>query len=147
MILIAPFAKKLRNGGNNPKNFPFWKEVLNGLNGQKVVQVGIEGEEQLTADFRKDIRLSEVAKLVSECTTWVSVDNYLPHLAHHIRKPGIVLFGQSDPEIYGYKENINLLKSRSYLRPDQFLIWEQCEYKTEAFVDPQIVLNSIKVMV
>ena len=147
MILIAPFAKKLRNGGNNPKNFPFWKEVLNGLNGHKVVQVGIEGEEQLTADFRKDIRLSEVAKLVSECATWVSVDNYLPHLAHHIRKPGIVLFGQSDPDIYGYKENINLLKSRSYLRPDQFLIWEQCEYKTDAFVDPQIVLNSIKVMV
>ena len=144
MILIAPFSKALRNGGNNPKNYPFWKGVLKGLNGRKVVQVGVEGEEKLTKDFRKNLAFTEIEKLIKECDIWVSVDNFLPHMAHHLKKKGIVLWGQSDPNIFGYPENMNLLKDRKYLRPDQFLIWEQAEYLADAFVRPEVVLESLK---
>ena len=28
MILIAPYSKPLRTGGNNPKNYPYWKELI-----------------------------------------------------------------------------------------------------------------------
>jgi ADP-heptose:LPS heptosyltransferase len=143
MILISPFSKALRNGGNNPKSYPYWKEFLKGLNGQKVVQIGVEGEEKLTKDFRKNLPFKEIEKLIQECDIWVSVDNFLPHMAHHLKKPGIVLFGQSDPKIYGYPENQNLLADRKYLRTDQFLIWEQAEYIKEAFVSSDTVLENI----
>jgi ADP-heptose:LPS heptosyltransferase len=147
MILISPFSKALRNGGNNPKNYPSWKEVLKGLNGQEVIQIGVDGEKQLTKDFRKNLPFKEIEKLIQECDVWVSVDNFLPHMAHYLKKPGVVLFGQSDPNIYGYLENSNLLKDRKYLRPDQFLMWEQSEYIKEAFVKPEVVLESIRDLV
>ena len=144
---MAPYAKELRNGKSSPKNYPYWREVLNGMNGHKIVQIGVEGEDQLCDDFRKNLPFKEIEKLINECATWVSVDSFLPHMTHSLKKPGVVIFGQSDPDIFGYKENINLLKSREYLRKDQFQIWEQCEYKTDAFVDPNIVLTSLKVLI
>lgn len=149
MILISPYAKPLRNGGVNPKNFPYWKEVVQGLNGSEIIQIG-SGEEEAVSpkvNLLKSLPFSEIKGLVRKCKTWVSIDTFLPHLAHHVGKPGIVIWGQSDPNIFGYKENINLLKSREYLKKDQFLIWEQCEYKTEAFVGPEVVLESIRRMV
>jgi len=146
MILISPHSKPLRNGGNNPKNYPFWREVLKGLNGQKVLQIGLPEEEKICKDFYFPPNLKSVKELLLECDTWVSVDNFLPHIAHHVKKPGVVIFGQSDPSIFGYKENINLLKSREYLRKDQFQIWEQCEYNPDAFVEPGIVIDAIRRM-
>jgi len=146
MILISPHSKPLRNGGNNPKNYPFWREVLKGLNGQKVLQIGLPEEEKICKDFYFPPNLKSVKELLLECDTWVSVDNFLPHIAHHVKKPGVVIFGQSDPSIFGYKENINLLKSREYLRKDQFQIWEQCEYSPDAFVEPGIVIDAIRRM-
>jgi ADP-heptose:LPS heptosyltransferase len=144
MILISPYSKPLRTGGNNPKNYPFWQEVLKGLNGEKVLQIGLPDEKKICKEFYFPPTLGRVKELLLECDTWVSVDNFLPHVAHHVKKPGVVIFGQSDPNIFGYHENINLLKSREYLRKDQFLMWEQCEYKTDAFVDPEVVLESIR---
>jgi hypothetical protein len=30
-IYIAPYAKPLKNGNRNPKNYPYWADVVNGL--------------------------------------------------------------------------------------------------------------------
>lgn len=140
MIIISPYSKMLRNGANNPKNYPYWKELIS-LIDEDIVQVGISGEEQLVKDFRKNLSLNEMSNLINECKTWISVDSFFQHFAWHLGKPGIVLWGQSDPDIFGHKENINLLKDRKYLREKQFWIWEQCEYNSEAFVEPEYVLK------
>jgi ADP-heptose:LPS heptosyltransferase len=145
MILISPYAKPLRNGGNNPKNYPFWKEVVSGLNGAEIIQIGAGDEKAISSKVKliKNQPFAEIARLVGKCKVWVSVDNFLPHLAHHVGKPGIVLWGQSDPNIFGYPENRNLLKDRNYLRKDQFMIWEACEYLKDAFVGPQDVVKEL----
>jgi hypothetical protein len=54
-------------------------------------------------------------------------------------------FGQSDPNIFGYPGNINLLKDRSYLRPEQFLHWwhETVFYKEDAFVSAETVTETL----
>jgi hypothetical protein len=54
------------------------------------------------------------------------------------------VFGQSDPNIFGHPENINLLKDRKYLREKQFWIWEQAEFIEEAFVTPDVVIDALK---
>jgi ADP-heptose:LPS heptosyltransferase len=147
MILISPYAKPLRNGGNNPKNFPYWKEVVSGLNGEGIIQIGAGDENPISnkVKLKKNLSFAEIEELVNKCRVWVSIDTFLPHMAHHLKKPGVVIFGQSDPNIFGYPENKNLLVNRKYLRPDQFLIWEQAEYIKEAFVTPEVVVESLKV--
>lgn len=140
MILIAPYSKPLRTGGNNPKNYPYWKELIS-LIKEEIIQIGTDGEEQLVPEFRKNLPIGDLRYLIGECRTWISVDSFFQHLAWDCGKKGIVLFGPSDPLIFGHPENINLLEDRSYLREKQFWWWEQCEYRKEAFVKPAEVLK------
>lgn len=143
MIIISPFAKKLRNGQNNPKNYPWWPELISLIKYDTVIQVGVEGEKQLVEDFRKNLSIPELTDLINECRTWISVDSFFQHLAWDIGKPGIVLWGQSDPIIFGHPENTNLLKDRKYLREKQFWWWEQCDYIADAFVKPSEVIKHL----
>lgn len=145
MIIISPYAKKLRTEGINPKNYPHWKKLVACLTliGEEIVQIGVDGEEQLVEDFRKNLSLEDLKSLVSECRTWISVDSFFQHYAWDLGKPGIVLWGQSDPNIFGHPENTNLLKGREYLRPTQFWMWEQAEYRTDCWVEPEEVLKHL----
>jgi ADP-heptose:LPS heptosyltransferase len=145
MIIIAPYAQKLRTSKENPKNYPYWEELVQEL--QKtmhVVQVGVEGENQLVPDFRKKLPVPELRKLIQECKTWISVDSFFQHLAWDEGKPGIVLWGPSDPLIFGHPENINLLKDRSHLVENQFIWWESTEHSSDRFVKPQEILEHLK---
>jgi len=133
----------MRNGARHPKNYPYWEEVLRQIK-EPVVQVGVEGETQLLPDFRKNLSLPQLAELVNECKTWMSCDSFFQHFCWDLGKPGIVVFGQSDPNIFGHPENINLLKDRKYLREKQFWIWEQAEYIEDAFVGPDVVVEALR---
>jgi ADP-heptose:LPS heptosyltransferase len=142
MILIHPYAKPLRNGKENPKNYPYWDELVQEI--QKtmhIVQIGVEGEKQLVADFRKNLPIFELRKLLKECKTWIGIDSFFQHLAWSEGKPGIVLWSVSDPNIFGHPENINLLKDRKYLASNQFLWWDFTDHNPEAFVKPQEMLH------
>lgn len=147
-IVIAPYSRKLRGTDKeNPKNYPFFEELIKLLKDKdfRIVQLGVEGEKQLLGvdEFIKNLSLKEISKIVKEAFGWVSVDSYLPHLANLIGKPGVVIFSQSDPLIFGHAENKNLLKDRKYLRSNQFGTWEEAEYNKEAFVEPERVLNAL----
>ena len=144
MIIISPYSKFMRNGAKHPKNYPFWEEVLKQIK-EPVVQVGVSGETQIVSDFRQNLSLTDLAKLVQESKTWMSCDSFFQHFCWDLGKPGVVVFGQSDPNIFGHSENINLLKDRKYLREKQFWIWEQAEYNEDAFVSPEMVVQALKV--
>ena len=148
-IIIAPYAKAMRNGKPHPKNYPWWPELLklmgaNTLTGPHVIQIGVEGEQQLTPDFRKNLKLHELSKLVVECRTWISVDSFFQHFCWDLGKPGIALFGPSDPQIFGHHENTNLFASHKHFREKQFWLWEQAEFNPEAFVKPEVVVEALK---
>lgn len=143
MIIIAPYPKKLLSGKTNPKCYPFWKQLIE-LIDEPIVQVGVLGEEQLVSDFRTNLSLPELRKLVQECRTWISVDSFFQHLCWDEGKPGVVLWGPSDPLIFGHKENINLLKDRKYLVENPFLWWELYEHNPESFVSPNVVLEHLR---
>jgi ADP-heptose:LPS heptosyltransferase len=139
MIVIAPYAQKLRNGKRNAKNYPYWKELIE-LIDEPIVQVGVTGEEQLVDDFKKNLSMDELAAVVRECRTWISCDSFMQHFGWDLGKKGIVLWGPSDPLIFGHPENINLLKDRSYLVKDQFVWWEDTEHQDERFVEPEEIM-------
>lgn len=143
MIIIAPYSQKLRTGKQNPKNYPYWEELIRQID-EPIIQVGVVGEKQLVDDFRTNRPISELRELIRECRTWIGVDSFFQHLAWDEKKPGIVLWGPSDPLIFGHPENINLLKDRSHLVKNQFLWWESTEHKNERFVKPNVVLEHLR---
>lgn len=143
MIILAPYAQKLRTGKLNPKNYPYWEELINKID-EPIIQVGIKGEKQLVPDFRTNLPIVELRKLIQECRTWIGVDSFFQHLAWDEGKKGIVLWGPSDPLIFGHPENINLLKDRSCLVDNQFIWWEATEHRNDRFVKPKEILEYLK---
>jgi hypothetical protein len=148
-IIISPYSQRLRNGKTNPKNYPYWNKLVELLNKDfHTIQIGRTGEPVLkNADQVKfDLKLKEIEELVKLCTTWISVDSFLPHLVNSMenKKPGIVLWSQSDPKIFGYDYNLNILKSRSYLRQFQFGTWEGTKTEPLSYFSPVQVYEIIK---
>ena len=145
MIIIAPYAKQLLSGKENPKNYPYWEELIQKIpKSIHIIQVGVDGEKQLVKDFRKSLSILELRHLLDECKTWIGIDSFFQHLAWDCQKPGIVLWSVSDPLIYGHKENINLFKNRVYLAKNQFLWWDFTEHNPDAFVKPKEILKCLK---
>ncbi len=144
MVIISPYSRRVKEDKNHsPKDYPYWKELIGLLKSENLVQIGTDKEECLVPDFRPGLSLRDVENLVKQCKYWISVDNFLQHMAHHFGKPGVVLWGVSDPVLFGYNENLNLLKSRSYLRHSPFDVWDDVKYKPDAFLKPQIVMTHI----
>lgn len=142
MIVISPYSRPLSNGKNNPKNYPFWEELISMIK-EPIVQIGVEGEKQLVEDFRKGLPISQLKELLRECRTWISCDSFFQHLGWIEGKKGIVLWSVSDPLIYGHPENINLLKDRKYLAENQFLWWESYDHNKETFVPAREVFKCL----
>ncbi|MCK9459633.1 MAG: hypothetical protein M0R80_08345 [Proteobacteria bacterium] len=140
-ILLSLASRKLRDKeGINPKNYPYSKKLIELLHLKNIetVQVRTDENEILpTKEVKTNLSFKELAKVILECDGFISIDNFIQHYATYLGKRGVVVFGQSDPLIYGYPQNINLLKDRKYLRTDQFGIWESVEFTEESFVSPE----------
>lgn len=148
MIIISPYAARLFSGRPSPKNYPYWPKLVELLNhdGYEVVQIGVKGEDRIdgVGQFITNFPFSKLRGLVDECQTWVSVDNFFPHFCNCERlKAGIVLWGQSDPRIFGYPQNTNLLRGRDYLRQYQYQSWEAAPDRPDAFVYAENVMPHI----
>jgi hypothetical protein len=145
MIIISPYAKALPNGGENPKNYPFWSQLLP-LIKEPIVQVGVTDEVHLVDDFRTNLSLQDLAVLVKQSRTWISCDSFFQHFCWDIGKPGVVIWGQSDPLIFGHPENKNLLKDRKYLFHNQFLSWDLIPRRVDCFVDTSTILAALETL-
>lgn len=151
-ILISPYSQKLPKDVPNPKNYPYWEEVISIIKSKdrniEIVQIGVKGETELKGidQLAHNLTQPELLKLAKTCDAWLCVDNFFQHFCTFYKIPnGIVLFGQSDPKYFGYPTNINLLKDKKYLRKDQFLWWwhESVKFNPDAFVDAKTVANTL----
>lgn len=146
-MIISPYSSKGVNG-INAKNYPYWPELVALLNrdGYKVIQIGVTGEERIegVSEFLVDLSYSQLVDLVNRCATWASVDNFFPHFCHANKlKRGIVLWGVSDPKVWGYSENINLLRGRDFLRQHQYQTWNEIDYNPAAFIYAENVIPEV----
>lgn len=150
MILIFPWSRNTSEGKPSPKNYPHWDQVVSDLStaGHLVFQASCTGEAAVPGTKRlNDQPLDKIAELMKICETWISVDNFAHHMAWTLKEPGVVIFGMSDPAIFGHKENINVLKDGKYLRARQFGLWSQEPENKDAFVGPQGVLEAVRLSI
>lgn len=146
MILLNAWSRPLRSGRQNPKNYPWWPQVLARIV-LPVTQVAVAGDPALVSDVRWNLELSELAKLVDECHTWLAVDSFFQHFCWDRNNPGIVLWGPSNPHIFGHEENINLTLGQPAWRTNQFLTWEQEPVDIHKHVPPEQVLTALELLV
>lgn len=137
-ILFHLKAKELSTGEVNPKNYPFRDELYATFLGP-VDSVKHYELKEITGP----IPLQESKDLIDWADKIICIDSYLQHLAWYMGKQAIVLWGQSDPSIFGHPENINLLKNKKYLRERQYGLWTQTSYNKEAFVTPEIIIKTL----
>jgi hypothetical protein len=146
-VLLSLASRKLRNKeGINPKNYPYANELVELLHAKNIdtIQVRTDENDVLPAkEVKTNLSTDELSKVILGCDGFISIDNFIQHYATFLGKRGVVIFGQSDPLIYGYPQNINLLKDRKYLRSDQFGIWESVDFKKEVFVLPENVMLAL----
>jgi len=145
-ILISPWSRNAPNGQKCAKNYPFWPEVIALLKekGFKTICVSVDGEDAIPADITlNNLPILQLKKCLNECDAWISVDNFFHHFASYYNKKGVAIFSKSDPLIFGSPENINLLKSRSFLRKNQFNFWDNEPLDKNSFVSPQTVVDSV----
>lgn len=146
-VVICPYSNKLPNEKNNPKNFPYWEQVVSSLKkkGIYIVQVGGKNEDPI--EGVNEVRLGEsfarLKEILDRSDTFICVDTFFQHFAKYHNRTGIVIFSLSDPEIFGHKENINLLKSKDYLRPNQFSHWWESEYNLDSFISADVVVSNV----
>jgi ADP-heptose:LPS heptosyltransferase len=143
MIILHCEAQRLNSGKINPKNYPWFKELINELKEFNFIQIGVDGDTQYTEDFRKGLSFKEIKELTKQCKSWIAVDSFYQHLAWELKRPGMCIFGYSDPEIFGHTENLNIVK-KNYLRKEQFLTWEETNYNEKVFQDPLILVNKFR---
>jgi ADP-heptose:LPS heptosyltransferase len=151
-VVLSLFSKNAPNGKPCAKNYPLiYAEKLTALlreKGYYTIQIGVPEEPNIGADVRLDKKpLEFLIELSKIADYWISVDSFWPHLMkyYYPEKRGIVIFSKSDPKIFGYSHNINMLKSRSFLRQEeeQFVHWNDVLLEIESFVTPRDVYSQL----
>jgi len=146
IILISPYSQKLpeEKAKINPKNYPYWEEFIKIIKEKKpeanIIQIGVSSEPTLKGvdTVMHNLQPPQLLKLAQSSKAWLSVDNFFQHFCSYYKIPnGFVIFGQSDPKIFGYSSNTNVLKNPKYLRQHQFNFWWQTDYKKEVFVSAE----------
>lgn len=148
IVLLSPWSRKAGCEGRwNPKDYPYWREVVERLaeHDIRVRQLSCAFEPDVAGCVSRsnDLPFSQIKKLIADCSTWLSVDNFFNHLAWSVGKRGVVVFGPSDPQIFGHQENINLLKDRSFLRERQFGLWSEIAWQPDIFPDADKVVHAV----
>lgn len=147
-IVLSLFSRPSPKGELSAKNYPWPEKLVELLRGAgyKTTQIKTLQEPDIGADEKRiNLFLKEIEKLCIDSFTWISVDNFLPHLMNHTEKSGVVLFGKSNPKHFGYSQNQNLYKSEFYFRVNQFGTWFGEPWIKEGFVTPEDILKKMTV--
>ena len=126
--------KILINRGNvqNAKSYPYWEEFLKLAKDHEIIEI------------KGLLPIKDIVTLIEGCDKWISIDSFLPHLCKYLKlKPGIVIWGKSDPLIFGYPENVNLVRDRKRLRPDQFRWWKDIKWDKDDFISADDLIKSL----
>lgn len=145
-ILISPWSRPRTDGKVNAKNYPYWDELVDLLIADYDVIQLMHGDERHVRDipYEKNRTLPDIERMVKECDAFICVDNFLQHLAHYVGKRGFVLYGVSDPSLFGYPENVNIYADSKYFRQYQFQTWNEVDFNEDAFAKPGKVYEIIK---
>jgi len=152
-VLIHSQAKSCKDGSVSPKDYPYFDELIekikNNFENVEINQLGSPKDKKLNKinNYYFDVNLQDIKNLINEHDLWISVDSFLPHYCNcYNLKNGFVIYTVSDPLIFGYKNNINLIKDRKYIRDRKiiFIYYKKEDFNKNAFIDYNMIFEKIK---
>jgi hypothetical protein len=103
-VLVSPFSDSPRK----VMSLGRWEALLELLKGEDrlFIQVGRSGEPHVRGAYSIAGLTSprQILSLVARADLVIGHDSFLMHAAHLHRKPAIILWGPTDPAVYGYDE-------------------------------------------
>ena len=114
--LLAPYPKPVivHNTAvfSKLKEWPVdkWEALVRRNPNITFIQIGKIDDRPITGcvDLRNKTSLRLSFSLIREARSFIGIDSAMSHVTNAFGVPGVVLFGPSDPEIWGHSNNINL---------------------------------------
>ncbi len=91
-----------------------WEELVKQLPEFTFIQIGLtktDSKVKGTVDLRNTTTIQEAIALIKYSKLFLGVDSVFAHAANAVNIKGIVLFGPSNPEIWGHDNNMNIYKN------------------------------------
>jgi len=104
-----------------------WTQVIGRSRSCTFIQLGRSSEDSISGAV--DLRgttLRDTFALLNSCDAFVGVDSGLAHAATAVGTPSVVLFGASNPVVFGHHENINLYEHVECSPCMDLLLYSDC---------------------
>lgn len=157
--LVGPYIT-VHSGSDNGTavmkmwDLPSWTTLCSELRsqGHQVVQLGVKGEKKIQGvSFIEATTLSDLVFLLGHSRLHIDGEGGLVHLAHSVGTKSVVLFGATDPKVYGYPTNVNIYADKC---PSCW--WQKAQWSTKCMkghsscvnlrISPKEVLAQVKVV-
>jgi ADP-heptose:LPS heptosyltransferase len=119
-----------RTSGNQEWPLSNWGDVVKSMPGYTFIQLGVISEAKVegVVDLRGKTSIRQAMALIEHCISFVGVNSSLSHVTNVFGIPGVVLFGPSNPEIWGHDNNINIYKEWRCAPCIDLLLSSKCPY-------------------
>jgi ADP-heptose:LPS heptosyltransferase len=113
-----------------------WQSLVESMPGCTFIQIGLTIEPQLkqAVDLRGKHSFREFMALIKYAKAFTGVDSAFSHVTNAFNIPGVILFGPSEPRIWGHPNNINIYKNLRY-SPCIDLLKDVCPYGKPCMTD------------
>lgn len=120
-------------------SFDKWEKIIKLYPKIKFIQLGDEDETRLKGTL--DLLGTPIRKqlsILASSNLYVGLDSFWNHAARALNVKSVILFGPTNPNIWGYDENINIYKKT---RCSPCIDWrvEECPYGKKCMNDIQIL--------
>ena len=92
-----------------------WEQLICSMPDNTFIQFGLKDEDKILGaiDMRGVLTIRETIAVMKHLATFVAIDSSLANATNAVNLAGVVLYGPSNPEIWGHSNNINLYKNLS----------------------------------
>lgn len=117
-----------------------WEKIIKLYPQKTFIQLGLNKEKYINGaiDFRGKYSLREQLSILYNSKIYIGLDSFWNHAAKAFNIKSVILFGPSDPKVWGYDENINIYKKTRCSPCIDWLI-EECPYGKKCMNDIQIL--------
>lgn len=139
MLRLAPYPNavimhiKSKSSKNHHWPPEKWESLVKEMPDLTFIQIGHMDEPCVKGalDWRGKLKLREALCLLKHARSFVGIDSSMAHATNAFDLPGVVLFGDSTPAIWGQENNINIYKA-TRCSPCYYYVWnDPCPYGHE----------------
>jgi len=125
-----------------------WEKLAKKMFEYDFIQLGLKDDPLVKGviDMRGETTVREATALVKHSKCFVGVDSFLGHAPNITGTPGVVLFGPSNPIVWGHDENINIYKDLKCAPCIDVLGGKECPYNKKCMrkISEKEVTNAIR---